>query len=294
MMKKFAMTLAGWLLCGSVLAQNPPPQRIVAAGGSLVELIWALDAGDKVVGVDETAVWPPQVKQLPQIGYWKQLSIEGILSLRPDLFITWQDAEPRLIFDQLKHHNIRTVALPRTPATPERLYENILALAEAVQAAEKGQALVASLRQRLDRVAGRNACQTHPVRVMFLLAPGGSTPQVAGEGSVANVILTLAGGKNVATHRQYRSYSSEAIIAANPDVIVVTSQSGQGARDKLAASVPGIDRTAAWKNQRIVEIDQSLILGMGPRIVDAVEYLHQQFWPQPDELKADAACPSRS
>ena len=60
---------------------------------------------------------------------------------------------------------------------------------------------------------------------MFLLSPGGSAPQVAGVGSVADAILTLAGAKNVATHPQYRSWSGEAIIAARPDVIVVTTQS---------------------------------------------------------------------
>lgn len=279
LMKRLVIFCAGFLLCCSALAQSP--QRIVAAGGSLVELLYTLEAGNQLVGVDETATWPPQVNALPHIGYWKQLNIEGILALRPDTFISWQDAEPQMVFDQLAQHNIRVVKLPRTPATLERMYENIQTLAAVVNAPEKGQALVADLRQRLDRVAQQNAAQTQPVRVMFLLAPGGGVPQVAGKGSVADAILMLAGGKNVATHRQYRTWSSEAIIAANPDVIVVTTQSGQRARERLAVSVPGITRTAAWKNQRIVAIDQALILGMGPRIVDAVEYLNAQFGSKP-------------
>lgn len=63
-------------------------ERIVVAGGSLTELIYAMGAGERVVGVDETTSYPPETAKLPHIGYWKQLSSEGILSLRPDSVIT--------------------------------------------------------------------------------------------------------------------------------------------------------------------------------------------------------------
>ncbi len=77
-------------------------ERIVVAGGSLTELIYAMGAGDRVVGVDETTSYPPETAKLPHIGYWKQLSSEGILSLRPDSVITWQDAGPQIVLDQLR------------------------------------------------------------------------------------------------------------------------------------------------------------------------------------------------
>ena len=90
--------------------------------------------------------------------------------------------------------------------------------------------------------------------------------------------MTLAGARNVAQHPQYRSYSAEALIAANPEVIIVTAQMVNGDLNRLSA-IAGITRTNAWKNQRIVVLDQALILGMGPRVADAVETLHRQFWP---------------
>lgn len=77
-------------------------ERIVVAGGSLTELIYAMGAGKRVVGVDETTSYPPETAKLPHIGYWKQLSSEGILSLRPDSVITWQDAGPQIVLDQLR------------------------------------------------------------------------------------------------------------------------------------------------------------------------------------------------
>ena len=252
--------------------------RLVVAGGSLSELIYAMGVGNRVVGVDETTSYPPETAALPHIGYWKQLSSEGILSLHPDSFITWQDAGPQIVLDQLRAQKVNVVTLPRVPATVEQMYANIRELATTLHIPEQGEALVNRLQQRLERVQHSVAAKNAPVKAMFILSAGGSAPQVAGKGSVADAIMTLAGAQNVATHAQYKSYSAESLIAANPEVIVVTSQMVDGDLNRLSA-IAGITHTAAWKNQRIVAVDQALILGMGPRVADAVEALHQQFWP---------------
>lgn len=254
-------------------------ERLVIAGGSLTELVYAMGAGDRVVGVDETTTYPPETASLPHIGYWKQLSSEGILSLKPSRFITWQDAGPLVTLDQLKAQKIDVLTLPRVPATVEQMYANIHALAASLGTRKQGDALVASLRQRLEKVQQSSAAKGQTINALFILSAGSSSPQVAGKGSVADAILTLAGAYNLAQHAQYKSYSAEALIAANPEVIVVTRQMVDGDVQRLA-SIAGITRTAAWKNQRIVIIDRALILGMGPRVADAVETLHQQFWPQ--------------
>ncbi|HHL2822250.1 TPA: heme/hemin ABC transporter substrate-binding protein [Citrobacter freundii] len=271
------------LLSLSCIFNAQSAERLVAAGGSLTELIYAIGAGSNVVGVDETTSYPPETAALPHIGYWKQLSSEGILSLHPDSFITWQDAGPQIVLDQLRAQKVNVVTLPRVPATVEQMYANIHELAKTLRMPEQGDALVKRIHQRLDRVQQSVAAKKAPVKAMFILSAGGSAPQVAGKGSVADAILTLAGAQNVASHAQYKSYSAESLIAANPQVIVVTSQMVDGDLNRLSA-IAGITRTAAWKNQRIVTIDQALILGMGPRVADAVEALHQQFWPHERDL----------
>lgn len=174
---------------------------------------------------------------------------------------------------------VNVVTLPRVPATLEQMYANIRQLAKTLQVPEQGEALVTQINQRLERVQQNVAAKKAPVKAMFILSAGGSAPQVAGKGSVADAILSLAGAENVATHQQYKSYSAESLIAANPEVIVVTSQMVDGDINRLR-SIAGITHTAAWKNQRIITVDQNLILGMGPRIADVVESLHQQLWPQ--------------
>ena len=121
-------------------------ERIVVAGGSLTELIYAMGAGKRVVGVDETTSYPPETAKLPHIGYWKQLSSEGILSLRPDSVITWQDAGPQIVLDQLRAQKVNVVTLPRVPATLEQMYANIRQLAKTLQVPEQGEALVTQIR----------------------------------------------------------------------------------------------------------------------------------------------------
>lgn len=284
-MKKILITLSFLLLPFSLTAkENIKNDRWVIAGGSIVELVYAMDAGNKLVGVDETTSYPEQTQVLPHIGYWKQLSIEGILSLRPSTFVTWDDAEPKMVLRQLAQHNVKVITLPRTPATFELMLQNIRTLAISLNKQPQGDALIDSLQSRLASIQAKNNQIKQKVKVMFFLSPGGGIPQVAGKTSVADAILQLAGGENIATHENYRIYSAEAIIAADPELIVITTQSQKNQTGTIRASeglasVPGVSMTQAWKNQRIIEIDQSLILGMGPRIVDAVELLHQQFYP---------------
>lgn len=134
--------------------------RLVVAGGSLSELIYAMGIGNRVVGVDETTSYPPETAALPHIGYWKQLSSEGILSLHPDSFITWQDAGPQIVLDQLRAQKVNVVTLPRVPATVEQMYANIRELAQTLRIPEQGETLIDRIRQRLDRVQHNVAAKT--------------------------------------------------------------------------------------------------------------------------------------
>ncbi len=104
-------------------------ERIVVAGGSLTELIYAMGAGKRVVGVDETTSYPPETAKLPHIGYWKQLSSEGILSLRPDSVIT-AGCRTANCARPTAGAKVNVVTLPRVPATLEQMYANIRQLAK--------------------------------------------------------------------------------------------------------------------------------------------------------------------
>ena len=266
------------LLALPLLAQSQ--DRIIIAGGSLTEIVYALGAGDRVIAVDQTSGYPPQVGSLPQIGYWKQLNTEGILSLKPDLFITWSDAEPNWVLQQLAQQSVNVSLFKRIPATVEQLCINISQVAEILDLKPQGERLIADIKQKIDRVTIEVSKQPEKVRVLFLLSIGGGSPQIAGQGSIADGIITLAGGTNAATHSQYKQYSGESIIATRPDIIVVTKQSMESTDGlKSLEATPGVVQTPAWRNQRIVAVDQATLLGMGPRVAEAVDELYRGFYP---------------
>ncbi|MGR6771383.1 heme/hemin ABC transporter substrate-binding protein [Pectobacterium brasiliense] len=252
--------------------------RVVIAGGSLVEIVYALGAGNTVVGVDQTTTYPPQTATLPKVSNWQQLTSEGILSLHPTLLMTWQDANPPQVLNQLEQAGVTVSRFTRTPSTPAQLLSNIRQAGALLNRTEAAELLATRLSQQLSAVSERLATRKDRVSVVFLLSVGSSAAQVAGKNTVVDSLIALAGGKNIATHSQYRIYGGEAMIAANPEVVVVTTQSVENGVEALAA-VPGLTQTAAWKNQRIIALDQAILLGMGPRVAEAVEALNRGFYP---------------
>lgn len=255
-------------------------QRIVIAGGSLTEIVYALGEGQQVVGVDKTSTYPSTTQHLPQIGYWKLLNIEGILSLKPTLFIAFNDIEPDNVLTQMHQANVDVLALPRVPGTVELLYQNIEKIAQKLNKQHEGNQLITRIKTQLSQL--QDKIKTHPqkTKVLFMMTMGGSNA-IAGKNTTADALITIAGGQNLATHNSYKSYSAESLIAMNPDVILLNSHSIQqlGGMDKLQ-TIAGITETSAYKNNRIKTIDDSYLFGIGPRVDEVATQLYQIFYPK--------------
>lgn len=265
---------------GSLVNYSAANDRIVIVGGSLTEIVFALGAGDQVVGVDKTSNYPDTVKQLPQVGYWKLLNIEGILSLQPSLFITLNDVEPDNVINQVTEAKVDVLTLPRIPGTLELLYSNIEKIAAKLDKKTQGQQLISQIQRNLSTIQESTANHPNKTKVLFLMSMGG-TNSVAGKNTTADALITIAGGENIAKHNSYKNYSAESLIAVNPEVIVLNSHSIEelGGNDKLD-TIPGITETAAFKNHRIIIIDDSYLFGIGPRIDEVANTLYQGFYPQ--------------
>ncbi|MCO6523675.1 MAG: ABC transporter substrate-binding protein [Candidatus Schmidhempelia sp.] len=275
----FRSIAIGLLITLSYHSTLEAQERLVTAGGSITEIIAALGAQHQLVGVDMSSTYPESIKHLPQIGYWKQLNIEGILSLKPTLLITWQDAEPNLIFQQLTQANVKVLRLQRIPMSLALLKQNIQLIGNALNQQWAANQLINQIDQQLAKTQLHIQSFSTKPNVLFLFNFSGAI-QVAGKNTVADSVITLAGGNNIAVHDNYKNYSTEAFITANPEVMIITSQALNtiGGIENLA-QFTAITHTSAWKNKRIVVIDQALILGMGPRIGEAVTTLTQGFYP---------------
>lgn len=283
MKKNFIKKISLFLLIfsiNSLLNYSLANERIVIAGGSLTEIVFALGAGDDVVGVDKTSSYPEEVKQLPQIGYWKLLNIEGVLSLRPTLFITLNDVEPDNVIEKVSESKVDVLALRRVPGTIELLYENINKIASKLNKQEEGEKLINRIKANLADIQAKIATHPQKTKVLSLMSMSGSN-SVAGKNTTIDALITIAGGENLATHNSFKSYTAESIIAINPEVIILNKYSIDqlGGLDKVN-TIPGITETSAFKNNRITVIDDSYLFGIGPRVDEAAKLLFQSFYPE--------------
>ncbi|MGE0798749.1 MAG: hemin ABC transporter substrate-binding protein [Lautropia sp.] len=249
--------------------QGPGPRRLVALGGTITEIVFALDAGGRLVGVDDSSLYPPAAQRLPKVGYYRSFSVEGVAGLAPDLVLASNQAGPPGALDRLRGLGLRVALFDAAP-TLAALEARITGIAETIGEAAAG----ARLRERVRSEIAAARPLDPPPRVLVLSSHTGRMLS-AGRETAADAMLTLVGARNaIESQNGYKPISGESVAALRPESIVTTTMS-IGASGGLAAfrSQPGIAATPAARNGRIVVIDDLLLLGFGPRIGEALREL---------------------
>ncbi|MBU2961836.1 ABC transporter substrate-binding protein [Citreicella sp. C3M06] len=258
-------------MASSLQAQEP--QRIVSIGGSVTEIVYALGEQDRLVARDTTSNFPEEVSQLPDIGYIRRLSPEGVLSMNPSLILTEEGAGPPEAVELLEAASIEFAEIP-AGYDREAVLTKIRRVAEVLSVPEKGEALAAEVAADLDdaaEVAAKEAGAA-PRRVLFVLSMQGGRIMAGGTDTAAEGVIRLAGGVNAVTGFEgYKPLSDEAIIAAAPDVILMMARGGEmGVSDEDLFAQPAILSTPAGETRSVLRMDGMKMLGFGPRTAEAV------------------------
>ncbi|AZF49663.1 MULTISPECIES: hemin ABC transporter substrate-binding protein [unclassified Pseudomonas] len=264
------------------------PQRWVSAGGALSEWVTALGGEPKLVGVDTTSQHPASLKALPSIGYQRQLSAEGILSLRPQVLVGTEEMGPPPVLAQIRNAGVQVEMFSAQPDLPS-LKANLSHLGTLLGSEAKANELFAAYEQALDQqkawVTKARLTQKTP-GVLLLLGHAGGKPLIAGKGTAADWMLQQAGGHNLATHSGYKPFSAESLAGLSPDVLVVADRalSGEAARVALFKENPILASTPAARNGRVMELDPTLLVGgLGPRLPQSLVQLSAGFYPSQAE-----------
>ncbi|MFD1881188.1 heme/hemin ABC transporter substrate-binding protein [Paracoccus pacificus] len=265
----------------SALAEpHPDAERIVAIGGAVTEFVYAFGAGDRLVARDTTSTFPPEAMALPDVGYMRQLSPEGVLSMRPDLILAEEGAGPPEAVALLKSAGIPYEEIP-SGASPGGVLAKADAVAEVLGVADG--ALRAALEADLTRAAKADRAIATPQRVLFVLSAQDDRLLAAGAGTGAEAIITLAGATNAVSGFQgYKPLTDEAVIAAAPDAILMMDR-GDGATDPEAQkaqvlAMPAVTATPAGKAGRVIRMNGLYLLGFGPRTGKAALDLHRALY----------------
>lgn len=267
------LVAAGLALCLSLAAwaaQGAAPERVVTLGGSVTEIAFALDRGDRIVADDLSSLYPEAATRLPRVGYYRATPVEGVVAMRPDMVLASEQAGPPHAIQKLTELGVNLQVVSDQP-TVASLYRRIDQVAAALDAKSAGARLSAALKRDLDRIQA----QPRSDRPTLLMVNRTGTSQGAGSGTAADEVLRLAGLANVLAGQQgYKPLSPEAMTALAPELLVITASSldALGGMDKLL-QVPGVIATPAARAGRIVVMDDLLVLGLGPRLPQALQQL---------------------
>lgn len=247
------------------------PRRIVSMGGTLTEIIYALGAGDLLVGTDGSSLYPPEARQLPQVGYYRGFSVEGVASLNPDLVIAAAESGPPQALDGLKKLGIPLELIALKPDLAH-LTGRITELAQILGKKSEGDVLL----KRLHKQVSEAARIRRPARVVALSNHVGRM-QGAGRDTAIDALLGMLGATNLLadSHKGYKPVSAEAVAALQPDAIITSQLSLGDGGVKAYAAQPGVASTPAARNRHIIVLDDILLLGFGLRVGEALQRISE-------------------
>ena len=249
---------------------SSPAKRIVSLAPSITETLFAIGAGNTVVGVTDYCNYPAEAKQKQRVGGVVNPSIETIVSLKPDLIVLSMEGNVREDFKKLTSFGIPVFVT--NPRNLLGIYTSIVQLGALTGRKENAERLVMSLRSRADSIhaiVAREKKQT--VMVFVSLQP----IIVVGQNTFFAELIEFAGGTNAAKKgtSTYPMYGREAVLKSNPDVLIFMSDVLASPAD-LVTLFPEWTNLKAYRQKKIFRIDADIVSRPGPRAVAGLEALH--------------------
>jgi len=250
------------------------PQRITSLSPAATEILFAIGAGDQVAAVEKFSDYPPEAKTLPQLDAY-QPSVEAIAGAQPDLVLVYFD--PGNLVDGLERAGL-TVIFLEPPTSVDGVLEQIRLLGQATGHPQEAEELVETMQQSIASIQERLADVEQGPRVfheldnqLFTVAPN----------SFVGDLYTILKAQNIAagTDQAYPQLSQEAIIEADPEVIVLADMAAGESAETVKAR-PGWGSISAVRNNRIYSVDPDIVSRPGPRLVEALDTLAQALYPE--------------
>ena len=248
--------------------------RVVALSGDLTELVYELGAGDRLVGVDVTTVWPEEALELPIIGVGRFITAEGVLSVDPTLVIGDTQSSPAEALQQIRGAGVHVEILD-VATSFEALYQKIESLGKLLDARDAATQLIADISSDVEE-ASADVVQSG-TRVAYVYTRGPDVMLLFGDGMTTRPLIEAAGAIDAGADSgivKTVSVTAEALVAAAPDVIIVPEEGLEilgGVNAFLETS--GVAQTPAGENGAILVYPEGDFLTFGPRVGESLRLL---------------------
>lgn len=278
-----ATTISSWLFVNPSWAKprSTVLKRLVCVGGSLTEILYALNLQEHLIAIDTTSTYPMATKRLPNVGYARSLSLEGVLSMRPQLLLVTEDAGPPQVLRQISHAGVQVRVL-KADHRYEGLIDRIRAIGFLLGAEARAEKLIKEIHHEWQRyqqdfdhtlidkneTLAKNERTNKKLKAMFIMAHSPQQVMVAGRGTSAHAIMNYLHLENAfKTLQGYKPLTPESVIAGQADIILLTDQGlqAQGGMQGVLR-LPGLLQTPAARHRQIYAREANHLLGFGPRL----------------------------
>ncbi len=273
-----ALLLLALLLLGCPTAQSPSETggavtRIISLAPNLTEILFALELGDRIVGVTDFCDYPPEALEKARVGGFVNPNLEVVVSLEPDLVVATPNVGNKSAVIQLQKLGVEFLIVD--PDSLEALWTTIRVLANRTGVPERGEALVERLSGEVEAVRAR----LEPLpRVSALLVFSREPLIVAGPNTFFDELLRTAGGNNLAAgaKAQFPQFSLEEVVRQGPAVIIDSAMGNSDGSDfwKRWDSIPAV------RNGRVCSPPADVIMRPGPRVAEGVRLLAACLHPE--------------
>ena len=262
---------------GRLVAINGTPQRIVSLAPSNTEILFALDLGDKVVGVTDWCDYPPEALEKEKVGGYDTPDIEKIFALNPDLVLvaygTTMDVINNLVGRELTVFGIKSTDL-------DDVINDIRTVGEITDKEVEAQALTSEMESRIEAVTNQTSELENRPRVFYIVWH--DPLWTAGSGTFIHELIEKGGGVNICQNiTGYTTITLEEVVARNPEVIITSEWSFEWAMNETS-----LNSTDARQNGRIYQGDDDLVQRPSPRLVKGLEwfahYIHPEIFEEPE------------
>jgi iron complex transport system substrate-binding protein len=258
-----------------------PAQRIVSIAPSNTEILFALGAGKHIVGREEMSDYPAEAKSITSIGsVFQKLNTEAIVALNPDLILAAEINSPEQVkaLEDLKLN----VYYLSNPKTFDDLYKNLETVGKLTGRSADAAKLNESLKARYDAVIQKvSQAKDAPTVFYEIDATDPTKPYTSGPGTFIDLVITLAGGKNIggALKDAFAQISSEELVKQNPNLILL-GDAAYGVTPESVAHRSGWNALSAVKDKMVFAFDDNLISRPGPRLIDGLEQMAKLVHPE--------------
>lgn len=257
---------------GGEVRLDKAPERIISIAPNMTELVYKLGAGDNLVGRTKYCDYPEEALNVESIGTLKTPDIEKIISLEPDLVLASTHFSEENA-QKLENAGIKVLSLYEENNV-DGVYTMIDTLGKALNKQSEADKTIEEMKSTINEVTEKVSKLEAPT-VYYVVGFGDGGNYTAPENTFVGQLIKLAGGNNIVPASDSWSYSLEALIEADPEIIVV----GKGLKETFK-STPTYDNLTAVKNDKVYEIDNNLLDRQGYRNAEGVKKLAEIFHPE--------------